>query len=434
MNNQTDTLIDTWLTRIEKLHPNAIDLGLDRVTTVAKRLNVLSFDCPVVMVGGTNGKGSCVTFLEAILSEANYQVGTYTSPHLISFNERIRIANISVDNALLCELFAEVEAACGSTTLTYFEFTTLTALLAFRRANPDVILLEVGMGGRLDAVNIIDPDIAIITMVDLDHTQWLGNDREKIGFEKAGIMRKNKPVICGDINPPQSILKYAEDSKANLYSLGKHFQYTKSKTGQSWQWQTDGVILFDLPLTKLPLQNAATAVMATVLLRYWLDISVECIHRGLEKAHIPGRFHVIDTFKCILDVAHNPSAAIYLSKLLASYAYTGKVHAVVGMLADKDIYHTLQPLTEYIDHWYLGDLKVARGGTSELLHRNLRDLGVEKCYNHSSVTAAFLMALATKEVDDLILVFGSFYTVAEILHLLQKSGCDRNTHSNLVFV
>lgn len=390
--------LSSWLTYLETLHPKAIDLGLDRVGKVAHALNLIPFNSFVITVAGTNGKGSCVALSESILSAAGYRVGAYTSPHLLRYNERVRINGEFVTDEMLCKAFVEIEKARGDVSLTYFEFGTLAALLLFKQANLDVAILEVGMGGRLDATNIIDADIAIISSIALDHTEWLGNDREAIGFEKAGIMRAGKSCVCGDFDVPQSIRKYAQELRTNLYCPNEGSGYS-----------------FDnLPLPKIAQQNAATVLKAIELLPQTFEVNRNAIKTGLKQVFLPGRFQIIG--KTILDVAHNPAAGELLAKNLQLMPCSGRTLAVVGMLSDKDILGTIQPLFPHVSAWYVGGLDVPRGAPTKLLADQIR-IGANTVSEYISVTAAYRQALADAQPSDRIIVFGSFYTVAEVMQL-----------------
>jgi dihydrofolate synthase/folylpolyglutamate synthase len=406
--------LNDWLAHLEQCYdPNKIDLGLERVRALANKLNITNFDCPVITIAGTNGKGSSVAFLEHILLAADYKVATYTSPHLIRFTERIKINGQEIDESSLCKAFEVVDVACKETYLTYFEFTTLAALYIFKNTPLDALILEVGLGGRLDAVNIVDPDIAVIATIAIDHTNLLGNDRETIGREKAGIMRHNKPVVCGDPNLPNSIINYAQEIGAKLFQLGREFNYSVGLT--SWSWESSQTKLKDLPIPQLPIQNAANILMVIEQLAPWLRIDQTAIKAGLAQAWLMGRFHRLASKpEVIVDVAHNPEAGEFLAKRLREKSGSGRTFGVVGMLKDKDIANTLKPLTSLISVWYLADLNNPRGATAQLLKQQLEDFGEFSCYTHVSVIEAYNHALSDSATDDRIIVFGSFYTVAEI--------------------
>jgi dihydrofolate synthase / folylpolyglutamate synthase len=412
--------LSDWLVKIEGLHPETMKLGLERVAKIANELQLIRFDCPVIIVGGTNGKGSCVKFLETIFQSEGYLVGAYTSPHLLSLTERIRLAGQNIANNLLCQAFEVIEIARKDRPLTFFEFTTLSALWLYKQANLDVLILEVGLGGRLDAVNIVDADIAIITSIDLDHTAWLGNTREEIGYQKAGIFRPQGIAIYGDLSPPASLKQYAKFIHTELYCVGEDFSYTIYDQG--WAFKSTKTKLNDLPLPALPIENAATAIMAVSKLEDRLPIRDAAILKGIKEAYLPGRFQVIENPSSVLDVAHNPGATRMLVEKIKFYGKKRKWVVVAAMLADKDMRNTLSPIVPYAKTWFLGSLKTQRGATSQVLAHHLQDFTGINCYTYDSVTAAFKAAASSLEPDTSILAFGSFYTVAEILNLRQKEN------------
>lgn len=414
------TLSD-WLTYIDKCHPNSIDLGLERISQVAERLALVNFNCPVVTVAGTNGKGSNVALTAAILSAAGYRVGTYTSPHLIRYQERIQIAGHSISDDDLCQAFLHIEKNRADIPLTYFEFGTLAALWTFKQAALDAIILEIGLGGRLDAVNCVDSDLAIISMIDFDHVDWLGDTREKIGFEKAGIMRPNRPCVCGDFAPPQSILNAAQSLACPLYRQGIEFDYKIQ--AQSWSWMSQHLTLRDLPLPNIDCQNAATVLQAVELLGEHFIITPLAIQEGLKRVFVPGRFHIIEKNACqiIIDVAHNPAGGECLSKRLANTPCLGNTHAIAGMLVNKDISNTLRPLKHHVDHWYVCDLIEERGAKAENLKQSLLDLEINQTIlEFSSPDLAFQQAYRQLQKNDRLLVFGSFHTAAAIYRYLDS--------------
>lgn len=405
--------LDEWLSYLEQRYTAKIDLGLERVQALAKKLDIASFSCPVITVAGTNGKGSSVAFLEHILRAAGYKVATYTSPHLVNFTERIKVDGKEIGADSLCGAFAEIYKAAEDNYLTYFEFTTLAALYVFKKADLDAIILEVGLGGRLDAVNIVDPDVAVIATISIDHTEYLGFDREKIGYEKAGIMRPGKPVTGGDFDLPQSIINHAKEIEADLYRIGHDFQYQVD--GNSWSWQSKKTQLHDLPLPKLPLQNAANVLMTLELINSKLPISRDALNKGLAQAELMGRFQQLRSNpEVIVDVAHNPESGAFLARQLREKHCSGRIFAVVGMLKDKDIYNTLYPLSDLISDWYVTDLDNPRGAKAEYLKQQIQAFTKKSCYTHGSVLEAYNHALSSSATADRIIVFGSFYTVAEI--------------------
>lgn len=409
---QRELNLNEWLAYLETLHPRAIELGLTRVREVARRCNLLNSSCPVITVTGTNGKGSCVTFIENILLAAGYRVGAYLSPHLIHYTERVRISGNPVSDAAMCIAFAAIESVRQQTTLTYFEYGTLAALWLFQQQTLDCIILEVGMGGRLDAVNILAPDVAIITSVALDHCDWLGADRESIAYEKAGIMRCERPLIYGEPAIPQAVKAQATKLRAPLYALGHAYFYHCQDN--EWTWQSDNLIWQHLPLPKLPITSAAAALMALACLQKNFQVAESAVKQGIQLAYLPGRCQVIHTQpQVILDVAHNPAAGHYLAKRLKDLPCKGKTWLVAAMLLDKDRAGTLQPLLTVADGWWFADLDGPRAG---------KGIDLMKCLNlaedakvFSSVTMALQDAMAHAASDDRIVVMGSFYTVAEVL-------------------
>lgn len=418
--------LSQWLERLESMHSVAIDMGLDRVTTVAARLN-LRFDCPVITVGGTNGKGSTCAMLESMLMQGSYRVGLYTSPHIIDFNERARIDGHSVSDAALCDTFAAVEAVRADVSLTYFEFTTLAILKLFADAKLDVVILEVGLGGRLDAVNIIDPDVAIVTSVDLDHQQYLGDTREKIGFEKAGIFRSQRAAICGDPSPPQSLVEHANAIGADLWLFGRDFNYSGDR--QQWSYGGRAVRRHALAYPSLrganQLLNASAALAALEVLRDRLPLGAQEIRAGLVLVELPARFQVLPGRPAvILDVAHNPHAAATLAQNLDQMGFFPYTYAVFGAMSDKDINGMLLHLKDKIDHWYLCDLPLPRAVRAESLAHALdtagfmagTEGGTERSVQCFGTPAeAYAAARDSVGENDRIVVFGSFLTVAGVM-------------------
>jgi dihydrofolate synthase / folylpolyglutamate synthase len=413
-----DTL-DRWLAWQEGLHPQLIDLGLDRVAQVAQVMDVMRPASVVVTVGGTNGKGSCVALLAAILQAAGYRVGAYTSPHLLRYNERIRVCGADVTDSELCAAFQRVDDARGATSLTYFEFGTLAALDIFRRAALDVVILEVGLGGRLDAVNIVDADVALVASISLDHTQWLGHDREAIGFEKAGIFRAQRPAVCGDPNPPESIILRARALGAPLYCINRHFSVHAD--GQQWQWQGPTRRRDALPFPALravaQLDNAASVLMVLDLLRARLPVDQAAVRAGLEGVSLAARFQVWPgPVMRVLDVAHNEDSAKVLCATLSRQPCSGCTYAVVGMLADKDMAAVLRAMAPAVQAWYLGGLAVARGASGAQLAEALgASEGAAPSQVFATVAQAYAAACAAVRPGDRVVVFGSFHTVAEVL-------------------
>jgi dihydrofolate synthase/folylpolyglutamate synthase len=412
--------LDEWLVYLESAHPVGIDMGLTRIHQVKESLGV-QFHCPVITVGGTNGKGSTCAFLESILLRAGYQVACHTSPHILKFNERARINGLEVSNEALLKSFERVEMARyrieNAPTLTYFEFTTLAIMDLFATANVDAVILEVGMGGRLDAVNIVDADCAIVTSIDLDHMAYLGNTREAIGYEKAGIFRKNAIAICGDPMPPQSLIHHANAIAADLWLLGKDFRYEGDQ--QQWGWYGRAKTLGGLAYPALrganQLLNASAAIAALVALHERLPVSAQDIRNGLALVELPGRFQVLPGKPTIiLDVAHNPHAAATLAQSIESMGYHPYTYAIYGAMADKDIEGVLKPMIGVVDYWLCTHLPTERAADAQVLAQHLQTLGKE-AEIYASVEAAYQSALEKAGQDDRIVIFGSFYTVAGVM-------------------
>ncbi|HEX8887120.1 MAG TPA: bifunctional tetrahydrofolate synthase/dihydrofolate synthase [Noviherbaspirillum sp.] len=423
--NLPNTLPD-WLSRLEAMHPKAIDMGLDRVARVRDTLG-LRFDCPVITVGGTNGKGSTCAMLEAILLQAGYRVGLYTSPHLVHFNERARVNGEIVDDAALVEQFEAVEAARGDVSLTYFEFSTLAIMRLFAQAGLDAVILEVGLGGRLDAVNVIDADVAIVTSVDIDHTEYLGVTREQIGFEKAGIFRSGRPAICSDPVPPESLKKHAEDIGADLWLLGRDFNYSGDK--QQWNYGGRSMRRNALGYPGLrganQLLNACAALAALEALRDRLPLGAQEVRSGLAMVELPGRFQVLPGRPTVvLDVAHNPHAAGALAQNLGNMGFHPYTFAVFGAMSDKDIDGIIAHMKPHIDHWCVTDLPLPRAASASSIAEKLSEAGVQGAgapdAEHSILTfaspeEAYANARSRAGENDRIAVFGSFLTVAGVI-------------------
>lgn len=412
------TTLDDWLRWQETLHPMAIELGLDRVQTVLRHLQPEAPPLAVITVGGTNGKGSCVAFLDAILRTAGYRVGAYTSPHLLRYNERIRVNGVEVDDTDLCRTFARIDAARGDISLTYFEFGTLAALEQFQQAGAEVAVLEVGLGGRLDAVNVVDADAALVTSIALDHTDWLGPDRDSIGYEKAGIYRPGRPAICADPDPPPRLLEHARTIGARLLRVGPDYGF--ARMGATWRWWS-GAAQFDaLPLPALAgesqLGNAAAALMALSSLRDRLPVDAAAIRTGLERAWLPGRFQVIPgPIEWILDVAHNPAAAAVLAAHLRERVCVGRTRAIIGLLADKNADGVIQALASVVDEWHPVTLAGARGRASAELAACLRSAGIRAITPHDDIANACRATLDAADAGDRIVACGSFHVVAPVL-------------------
>ena len=428
-----------WLQHLEGLHPKGqagIELGLDRIRLVKAALGQQQH-CPVIMVGGTNGKGSTCAYLENIIDRAGYRVGCYTSPHLLAYNERVCLNGQPVGDEALCTAFARVEAArqqAGNIALTYFEFGTLAAWEVFAATGVEAVILEVGLGGRLDAVNAYEPDVSIVTTVALDHTDWLGKDRDSIGFEKAGIYRAGKPALCADPNPPQSLLDHAASIGADLRLIGRDFGFERpsaetSENRLQWRWwcrSGERVIKRALayPGLRGPTQlfNAAAALAALDAIADQLPVTMQAIRPGLIETELAGRFQVVPGKPAIvLDVGHNPQAIRVLADNISGMGFFDRTHAVLGMLNDKDIAGALLPLKGKVDVWHAATLGGPRGTPAETLAGIIADAGLGgEVICHASPQAAMQAAKGQAAESDRILAFGSFYTVAGALEALRK--------------
>jgi dihydrofolate synthase / folylpolyglutamate synthase len=417
--------LDDWLDWQQRLHPATIELGLRRISGVLARTGWRRPRAPVVTVGGTNGKGSCVALLDAVLRANGYRVATFTSPHLVDYRERIRIDGAMVSDASLIAAFERAVDALGPDSLTFFEFNTLAALLIFETAVPDVIVLEVGLGGRLDSVNVVDPDVAVVVSIGLDHMDWLGPDEAAIGREKAGIFRAGCPAIFGSPEPPQTVREHAREIGALLQVRGTDFD-GRATGASSWDFTVgERVQLAGLPLPSLPgpvqVANAATALMALHALRDRLPLSREAIASGLQSARLAGRFQrVPDTrgFEWVLDVAHNPAAAATLAANLRALPVPGRTLAVCGMLGDKDAPGVVAALRESVDHWFAATPEGPRAIDAAELVRRAACAGVQ-LQPAGAVPEAMERAAAVARPGDRIVVFGSFHTVGPALAALR---------------
>ncbi|MCW9025195.1 MAG: bifunctional tetrahydrofolate synthase/dihydrofolate synthase [Gammaproteobacteria bacterium] len=425
MNKPRFETLEGWLSWQETLHPNEIELGLVRVAEVFERLHSQRFTCPVITVAGTNGKGSSIRLLESIYLACGYTTASYTSPHLLHYNERIRLNGVSVSDDEIVTAFQRVDTARAEISLTYFEFGTLAALDIFMQQQPDVVLLEVGLGGRLDAVNIIDADIALITSISLDHTSWLGHDRESIGYEKAGILRAGKSAVCSEPDIPESILQHAQQLGASLHQIEKEYHYQLDEN--QWYWQTNSTNRI-LPLLTLSgqhqYQNAAGVIMVVQLLQSELPVTERGLETGLKNAQLAGRYQKLShNPDWIVDVAHNPDGLQKLAQNLTRETHNGRTLGLVGMLADKDIATALAEICKYIDEWHIVPLPTSRSASVVDLELLVENLGIKPSYIHVYETiseakkAIEKLALET----DRIVVFGSFYTVSEVMKLAQQA-------------
>jgi len=422
--------LSQWLCYLETIHFKEIDLGLTRIKQVAERLAINFSFAQVITVAGTNGKGTTCAFLEnALISEGN-NVAVYSSPHIEHFNERLRINQIDIDDESIITAFKQIEVARGDISLSYYEYTTLAAFLVLMVKKPQIIILEVGLGGRLDATNIIDTNLAIITTIDIDHVSFLGNNRESIGTEKAGIMRTNTAAVIGDCHPPKSVIDHSKKINANTYSRNIDFTVSFNSKNKNknieqhstWCFHQQDSHFTELNYPYIPVDNVATALMALQLLE--ITLTSKKINTWISATKVVGRMELFPrkssskSFNCdvILDVAHNPQAARHLATQLSHYPYS-KVHAVVAMMADKDIVAALVPLTEMIDQWYIGDLTIERAAKSNVVANELSQLNqTYLCFDN--IKDAFNMACEQSKADELVLVFGSFFTVAAIRPLL----------------
>ncbi|MBL4621743.1 MAG: bifunctional tetrahydrofolate synthase/dihydrofolate synthase [Immundisolibacteraceae bacterium] len=410
--------LDQWLEYQQQLHPQDIELGLDRVRLLADRLGIGPVDCPRVVVAGTNGKGSSIAMLESIFRTAGYRVGCYTSPHIENYCERLRIDGVVVSSQDFCDAFARIEQVRSGTELTYFEFGTLAALQILDAKQVDVQLLEVGLGGRLDAVNIVDSDIALITQIAIDHVDWLGDTREQIGAEKAAIMRAARPCVCADPDLPQSVTDYADRLGSMLFRSGFEFGYGLPDQGLVWDWRSTDTVLEQLPtpglIGEFQAQNGAAVLEVVRLLQDRLPVSKQQIVDGLSQVKLAGRFEIVGSHpQWLLDVAHNPQACAALAQNLDDLSVAGRRLGVLGMLEDKNIHASLKPLLEIIDCWYLAAIDHPRGATEAMLQQVLLELGCQAPIRlFSSLADAISTASGDAQQNDQIVVFGSFHTVA----------------------
>ncbi|MDH3342476.1 MAG: bifunctional tetrahydrofolate synthase/dihydrofolate synthase [Gammaproteobacteria bacterium] len=422
--------LDAWLAWQATLNPAEIDLGLERIVDVLQRMGLSNqFDCPLITVAGTNGKGSTLSMLESMASAAGLKVCCYTSPHILVYNERFKINGELVDDDSLCQAFERIDQARGKIALTYFEFGTLAAIDLFMRAKPDLIIMEIGLGGRLDAVNVMEPDVSVITSIALDHTDWLGDNREDIAREKAGIMREHKPTICGEMDAPASLLELAQQKSADFFQLGQHYKAAHTSPDE-WCLQSPIGSLQHLPLPALhgefQIGNAATAIMALQSLASSLNILPDHIRQGLLNVSLTGRFEKLhDRPLVIADVAHNPHAVASLVTQLQAEPVEGKTRVVIAMLADKPVDEVIVLLSTITDFWYSAGLEAETRGLpaqamsskiesmldeNELLAQKPADV---KLCAERTVKAAIESVMREADPEDRIVILGSFYTVAE---------------------
>ncbi len=414
--------LDEWLAYQESLSTKSIDLGLDRVVQVWENMGNLSFDCPVIVVGGTNGKGSTIRFLQLAYQQAGYTTAVYTSPHIERYNERVAINDHAVDDPTLIDAFEVIEQARGNIALTYFEYGTLAALWCFHQSSPDIVLLEVGLGGRLDAVNILSHDVAIVTNVSLDHMDWLGDTVEKIAYEKAGIAREGRPLIYAESNTPVSLTQYASDIDAILVAEGEGYQIQIN--ADSWDFTTPVAELMALPVPKLSgqhqISNSAAAIYAIQYLNDRLPVDRQDIERALSAFTLPGRFQSVSTRpEVIVDVAHNEAAVDALSENLQRLN-TQSISAVFGLQSNREIASITKALIDIVDHWYVSSLRDIDSHVAADISKEIKKLNdvanITECTN---VAEALTQACENTPADSTVCVFGSFYTVSEVIEAMR---------------
>lgn len=422
----TSRTLGDWLAYLEQLHPSAIDMGLERSQQVANKLGLTRPAPRVITVTGTNGKGSTCGFISSLIQAQGLKVGVYSSPHLLRYNERVQVQGVEASDGELCEAFAAVEAARGDISLTYFEMGTLAAFWLFERAALDAVVLEIGLGGRLDAVNLIDADLSLVTSIGVDHADWLGNTRESVAFEKAGIFREGRPALCGDLDPPAPLLERAKALNCPFLLRGRDFDLVVDDS--HWHWhghdaEGQWVELHDLPLLDLPMENAALALQAFLLLN--LPWQAAQIHEALSSTRVIGRLDRREInwhgkpLKLLLDVGHNPHAAHYLAQRLAQRPVSGRRLAVFGLLADKDLGGVLAELTASVQEWAVAPLPTPRSCAVDVLQAALQNLGASVT-SYRSVALALEGQCAKATAEDEILLFGSFYCVSEALEWLAR--------------
>lgn len=403
----------------ENCHVKKIDLGLQRVSSVYKRLKTSTSKKPyTITVAGTNGKGSCVAFLESILLAEGYRVGVYSTPHLLCYNERVRVNGEAVSDASLTEAFSRIDKAREKVSLSYFEFGTLAALTIFEKQDVDIQILEVGLGGRLDAVNIIDANAALITSIDIDHVAWLGNDRSVIAVEKAGVFRKNQKAICADKTVPNSLPEFAAQLKTDLKLSG--VDYKVEKDGDIWRLLIDHELAGDFPIPSLKgehqIQNAAGVVALLAHVSDDIPVQKTSVLDGLQNTFLPGRLQLVGTAPDIyLDVAHNRQSAVALAKFIKCKEYKGDIHAVFSILDDKDLSKVTEPFLEFVNFWYIAPLNIDRSEKIECLSEFFNRHSKYQCSEHKSIESAFAKTRQLAKKEDLVICFGSFYVVEACL-------------------
>lgn len=401
-----------WLSYLESIHPSVIELGLNRIKLVADRLNLDFSAKTVITVAGTNGKGTTCRFLEQACLEQGKTTGVYSSPHLLEYQERVRINNVNAQSQQLCDAFATIEAAREDISLTYFEFGTLAALMLMKQADVDILILEVGLGGRLDATNIIDADLAIITTIDLDHQDWLGDTRDAIAREKAGIMRCDGKAVIGEPEPPESLNDVVRTLNVSAWWAGQDFSIQQH--GDTWSWVSGDCHIDDIPMPRIPVQNTATALAALQMLD--LLPAPSAVKALAERVSLPGRLETVALLpRVVVDVGHNPQAMASLRRWIGTQQFQN-LHLVAGMLKDKSIKATLAELAGLSARWYLGTTNGSRGAASRMLQENLDKSEQNQSNCYTSVGEAYAQAIDSADEKDLIVVFGSFLTVADVMH------------------
>lgn len=402
--------LSDWLTYLEALHPKDIELGLERVRQVYNRLDLNFSQTKVVLIAGTNGKGTSCHLMQQLLRAHGFSVGCYNSPHIHDYRERVTVNGDWLSEQQHCDAFKAIEAARADIALTYFEFGTLAAIYLLAQQSLDYILLEVGLGGRLDATNIVNPDLSVITTIDLDHQDWLGTNREVIGFEKAGIFREQGKAVCGDLNPPDTVKQQAAAKQVDIVWQQQDFNYQVED--QHWHWQGKQSHFEKLAKPNMPIQNASTVLAGLELLGLSLDINL--VNACLMDFQLAGRWQTISTQPdVIVDVAHNPESIRFMRQQLRAYPHQGKKIAVLGMLKDKDITSVINTIKADFDIWHLADINQPRGAAAKDLQAELSEADNLSCY--SSIQQAYQAALAKAQPDDLIVAFGSFWVITDIL-------------------
>ncbi len=406
-------ILNDWLMHIAQIQPQEIILGLERVHAVAARLNFSPPSCPIILIAGTNGKGSCAAALEKIYLSQGYQTGVFTSPILYRHNELLRIQGKETADSFFVAAYEKIEDVRKEIKLTPFEYHTLAVLEVLHQHKLDLWILEVGLGGRLDAVNIMDADLAIVTSIGLDHVEWLGHTRELIAQEKAGIFRRQRPVVCGDFGPPVTLIEEAKKLDSPFFCQGQDFHFELKET--SWDFHGKNSAYSDLPFSQLAFQNLAASLMAVELLQKKLPVSEEAVRCGIKTVSLPGRIEIqTEEITTIFDVAHNPAAVAFLAERLRKMFCPGKKAAIFSMLADKDVAGSLREIKDQIDEWYVAPLKTKRAASLAHLRAAFQKEKIAAVYFYESIEEAQVAAWEAAKEKDFLLVFGSFHTVAEV--------------------